>query len=535
LSKLSAVERDVFDQIRLDMLSIYVSGKKIAISHEVGIYNQILGHFKLKNRSLSLKLDVYIAEKYNATVPLANSYKAKWVDELVLGSIPNLYANFFKIRRLSATVMELYTVCNGNILEYLGTSSVGLFRTIKDRCQFWDELDKFCFTHHLENPAQQTIYQLQRDFMDAIRNKMIEEVSEIKVLSNDRDCYCLSYYDLRGGSLTAETPAWDSFLAGMNNDSCRRAFRAWVYSVFVGDNYGRQALILHGTGETGKSAVGNAIYNRLELVNPSIVTTLEEEDHMDKFSAASYVHKRLVLSADNIDRGIVRNKIFKNLTGKDKVTVREMGKDKTSAQSYAKVLITTNLSPFIDADRPEEVSRCMLITLDPIKSQLAKTIWQTERQDDWQACLADEIDDFITQSEDAYNEYLMPDLHNIRQYEGYPEVLGASLHYLKRDIPVWWDTCLVKTDKSKDIVKVTELYEDYVRFVISAIPRVVRMRWMVDKQVLAFIREIPLEIHKLENFNVSYLRGYKFKDTDKRKRITALELIDKRIEETSVE
>lgn len=529
-TKLKQADLVFFKSIKIDSLYLYIKPNKYLLNHELGIYNQtkeILGRIKK-----SELLDTYIAEIYKVAKVNANAVM-KWEESLFRESKPSFYAHMFRVKRINNTHVEVYArVLGSNVLDRVTDSKLSsMYKDIKSYCEFWEYANSWCLENDVINPADISISSVKSDFRAALLGGLIPCITDIKVLSNNPDEYCLAYYDLNSGSLENPTPAWDSFLSQMMNDECRATYRAWVYSVYVGDNFGRQILHVHGVGETGKSATANVIMKGLQSLNPHIVTALEAMNNADKFSLASYQQKRFALAADSTDRTLVRNNLVKNLTGDDTVAIREMNKAKDYAQVYCKIMVTSNKTPFVNTDSPEELSRLILISLVPDLCVKAKNDWYKNYAGvNWQKKLAQELPDFIRQSKRYYDERLKPD-GNLKDYDGHFSVLETSKYFVVRDLPVWFKSCIIQTDDPSDFIKLSELGRDYERFLRGEMWVDGAMRWAIKISVLKFLRSINANIMEMKHFNSIFLVGYRFKEEDKALRDTASQIIIEQLKE----
>lgn len=534
--KLSNLECGYFSSIKIDHFTIFFGEKgKIPKDPMQTIYNQVKGYFAGKNQvQKSSKFDYWIATTFSSHDALRvlddhelflAAVKA-WEESLQVGMKPNFFAELVKVKRRSSTKLEFYAVVEEGVLEKICESGPRMYTELKTYCEFWEKANQFCYEHKLEDPSEMNAAAIRRMLKESLDNKLIEQVDNIRTLGNDREDWSLAYYDLDCGSVTNPTPAWDNFLSQMEHDDVRNCFRAWVYSVFKADNFGRQLLWLYGTGETGKSVVANVIYNRLMKINATIVTSLESKDNMDKFSMATYLSKRLVLGADYTDRAIVRHQLVKNITGKDVVNSREMNKAKEAYEVYAKILITSNAKPFLDVNKTEEISRVILICLITDLCTKAKKNWFESGIGDWKECLENEMDDFIAQSKAAYYWFLKEDGHNFRDYEGFKNVADETLYYIRRDVPVWWKHCVKKTEDPKHLLRLTDMTDDYERFLRSEVKMTPRTKRLVRSFCTTHLSEQGINVYDLGNFGVLYIEGYKLVN----RKLTATNVINHMIQ-----
>lgn len=523
---LKQADLSYFGSIRIDLLHLFIRNQKYLRNDRLGVYNQVKEILSRVKGKAEL-FDEYLKE-WAKVDKLSSSVVAKWEDSLYRDTKPNFYAAMFRVLKISANHFEIYArLDGGNTLEKLCSSKDGnIYKIIKNYCEFWTYANTWCLSNDVINPADIPIGNVKSDFRSSLMANLIPEVKDIKVLSNNSSEYCLSYYDLTQGSLAASTPAWDNFLRQMINDECRDTYRAWVYSLYCGDNYGRQVIWLHGPGESGKTAQANVLFDDIKSLNPEIVTSLETIDNTDKFSLSTYRLKRFALAADSTDRALVRHNLVKNLTGDDTVAIREMGKTKDYARVHCKIMVTSNKTPFVNIDSPEELSRLILISLVPNQCVDAKHHWYKNYAGmDWKSALKKELPDFIRQCEAPYLERLNPDGQNFKQYDGHIKVLETAKYFVARDLPVWWNACIISTGDKSDVIKLSELSRDYERFLRGEMWVDNTMRWIIKSSTLKFLRERQVEIVEMQNFNTIFLVGYRFIIQEPKERPTANKVI----------
>lgn len=528
-------DRELFGSISIDYLHLFIRKQKYMRNDKLGIYNQLKEIFSRHKGKVAL-FDEYLAD-WGGVAKVTADVVGKWEGFLYKSLKPNFYAHMFRIIRISPTKVDIYACTDGgNVLDKLCSSTDNnVYQAIKFYCEFWEYANSWCLRNDVVNPADLPVTQIKADFRNTLMANLIPSIEGIEVLSNTMDKYCLAYYNLDSGDLTAATPAWDNFLRQMVSDECRHAYRAWIYSLFKGDNYGRQILWLHGVGESGKSVTSNVIYAYVKSLNSQIVTTLESVINMDKFSLSSYTNKRLIMAADTTDRALVRNNLVKNLTGRDVASIRDMGKGKKESMVYGKVLITSNKTPFVNTESPEEVSRMLLISLVAEKCVEAKNWWYNNNFGDWANCLKNELPDFIRQCKASYDAFLMPNGHDLKHYDKHLETLELSRSYLRRDLPVWWECCIEETGNNEDTIKLSELSRDYERFLRGEMWVDQNTRFFIKSYTTTYLREIKIHLVELPNFNTVIVVGYKFREPEPKNRVTAKEVVAEQIRKYSHE
>lgn len=522
---LKSIDIDLFQNIHIDSVYLFIGNKKIPRS-SVGIYNQVADYMNYKMSSkLKLFLE-WLKQEYNVD-ELDESIIKKWEEGLLLSVKKNLYGEAFRIRYKDNNKIEFYSLVDGNLIEYLSnTDDAALYRILANYLLYTPKINDICNKLDLPHPADEghgTMH-IAKEIKLALRYNLIPRIDEYVVLSNDKKQYCLAYYNLKQGNPNAETPAWDNFLFQMESENMRECFMAWIYSVFDANNFGRQICWLQGMGDTGKSVVGNVIYKRIARLNQHVVGTLENYKYQDKFTMSSFVNKRFCLDADSQNYAIVRMGLIKNITGRDTVTIRGLNTLKTSTQIYSKILCTSNRKPYVNTNKAEELTRILYI---PLNSKLCRDrylYWfENHKNEDWQECLENEIDNFIARCKIHYDKLLNADGHNIKIYDGMIDELDDNLYALKRELPFWWNHCLVQTDKLEDIVTMEDLIADYMRYLSSY-----KLSYFAKRDCRSFVfthvRILLVPMYKLKHSNEVYIRGYTFTDSNDKNRATTEKL-----------
>lgn len=527
----SHADRVIFDSICVDHCNIYISKSKIAFN-DAGLFNQVLNWFRIKGRSLDDKFVLWLKTRYLVpdNQPLTDEIITQWENVIFAASKPSLYGHMLRLHRAGG-VIEFYMVQDGIQLARIGSVDYsGLYSEIARRLQYNEHVDKFCSLHNIEHPLHKNKSVIEKEIKDAYLAKLIPVVENISVLRNKKDAPCLAYYDLKCGDVTAKTPAWDSFMCQFLTDEMAECFMAWVYSVFVGDNYGRQICWIYGKGNTGKSAIGTAIYDRLAAINQDICTTLEKYDSIDKHSTSTYVNKRFTLSADSVNYAIVRMPIVKNLTGNDPTAIRGMGEAKKTMQIYSKVMATSNKKPWVDLDKSEELSRLLYFELDDAKCSAAREKWDFNKFGNWNSLLLEEIDNFIAKCEPHYRKWLSEDGKNLKIYTGMNNLLDDAAYHLFLSLKGWWAQMLIKTDIDSDIILVDEIFDDLRRFLGATINKY-DARQKLGSSISMLINKLGGELEDLTVARKKFIRGFKFIEPDIKKRPTLKTLINKELQE----
>jgi hypothetical protein len=535
--KILKLNQDMFDNIHIDAIYMYCGKHKIRLESG-SIYNQFVDYLSSNSPKLLNQFVAWFYVKNNipSNVDVPDEVIASWENNLRNRSRSMIYIEAFRIMYKPNNVIEFYGVIEGSRITYItSTDSANYFSKLIQYLHYnpaCDVLyDKYGIEHCLEKPD----IVIKNEIRLALRYKLIPKIDKIKVISNSscaiKDNYCLAYYDLNCGNKNKPTPAWDNFIITIPNNGSRECFRAWVYSLFKDDNFGRQVLWLFGRGNTGKSKIAETLASKLSSLNPLIVSNLIDAFLADKFSSASYVNKRLIKAPDTKDRALIRTQDVKNITGNDSRAVRRMHQEEASYNVYAKIIATSNFRPWVDPSKEEEISRCLYICIDSKSAYEAYHNWDSKVNGDWGLALYEEMDNFIAKCKDDYYATLQPDGHNIVPYSQMIEMLLKGDYYIRRDMKLWWENCvqpfiIKKGDKRLTSVLTTvEMVDDFNRFVYPA-NRNGDKNSLIRSFLITHIRGLSIPIYDLEAGNYQYIKGWEFKKNKNMMNISMISIID---------
>ena len=187
-----------------------------------------------------------------------------------------------------------------------------------------------------------------------------------KTISNQNDEWCFLRFLL--GKVIAyapdaqPTPTWDQWLCKLGAEPFRKVFKAWLFSVFVAGNTGRQILWIEDAGGGGKGTIANVIQRYMRYVGCGAM-----DSHMltDGFGAASAYGKRLLIHPDNKNPRLLSSGLIHQITGGDQVRVNDKFEKAFTAKMDAKVMVLANCRPEVDMHLLHESSRLIYLLLDP--------------------------------------------------------------------------------------------------------------------------------------------------------------------------
>lgn len=173
-----------------------------------------------------------------------------------------------------------------------------------------------------------------------------------------------------------ETLVWDSFLSRCGANA--EALKAFTWSLFEkGENYHDQYLFLKGPGGDGKGSYIRFLCKLFENNSgtDAAFAALSTED--DRW-IAQCVGKRLGTFNDINNTSIVMTTAFKNVTGRDPVTINQKYEKSYSTILDTKFVLSTNKMISIGGDMAEK-RRAIIINMLPITKKIPnyeQKLWQ---------------------------------------------------------------------------------------------------------------------------------------------------------------
>jgi hypothetical protein len=296
-------------------------------------------------------------------------------------------------------------------------------------------------------------------------------------LSNSINEYCLCYIPLeqiRERFEGSATPAWDNFVMQFALEEERELFKAFIYSIFKDDNFGRQLLWLQGVGFSGKSTIVSVLVDKLNAYAKNLAIAMPNKLSFDKYGFAGHDKARLAIISDTKERAIFsREEIFK-ITGNDYITIQSKYKDNVNAIVYNKVIIASNLSPFVSLEKLEESSRMLYLKLDSERSRDNFNSWYKENKGNWRKSLEQEFERFLANCATSYYKYLTPEGNfNI------PDILWSKLEdsgasSYRGAVTSFIDNCLEKSEGHNLVLSdIQEKIKDFMGY--KSCPKLLQM------------------------------------------------------------
>jgi hypothetical protein len=154
-------------------------------------------------------------------------------------------------------------------------------------------------------------------------------------------------------------PTWDQFLSRLEYPE---TFKAYVWSIFDPNNFGRQALWIHGEGNDGKSTVLNTL---ADFMGHDHVLALSKGSYEGEYFFGAALGKRLAIYNDCKNPHVIRSERIKSLLGGDVVSANSKYIPIKSAKVYSKLLFGANMVPSINYNDRSERTRLLLTAVTP--------------------------------------------------------------------------------------------------------------------------------------------------------------------------
>lgn len=479
---------------------LYVYYKTYKFNHNGRPYNTLKLNINLQERK---ELDSYIRQ-------FCNRSPKEFDSRLFLQQKQLNYRNYFVLKNTDDGI-EVYKILDGMQLAYITNSNVANFEEPIIKYMTWKVKDeRFA---KMPKPLQKA------EIREVLLADKLDEAKVIKKISNNPDEYCLCYINL-DNIKEFPTPAWDNFMHQFECDEYKEIFMAWVYSIFVAENKGRQICWLYGKGKSGKSTVGKVLYKTLYAINPILSQTIERQIDMDKFTMASFENSRLIVIGDCMDKSLVFRQHIKNITGADIVAIRRMNSDKKSVEIHSKILATSNCDPYVNMDADHELTRLIYLRLDNAKCYEAQANWETNyRYQDWEKMLYQEVWGFIAKCKPYYEKWLSLDNHNFTQPERMlKDISEYCTYHSKRDTALFFKYNIHKEPGNRllfnDIVDAMSKY--HYKTNGNKLSRIRSFLWTYLKG------QEQIEIKDVGIGNAKYIEGFALNE----KQLTMQEIID---------
>ena len=198
------------------------------------------------------------------------------------------------------------------------------------------------------------------------------------IISSDPDEPAFYHFNKSAIMEPGEWGHWRDWMDVIPDES-KAVFMAWVYSVFVPRNKGRQALWLHSEGYDGKSQVTLALSRYMEERG---VGSINSQQASGQFSFAGVYGKRLLIFGDCRNDRFLSTGTVHSVLGGDMVSVERKFKEAFTSRVFSKLLVCSNVAPEMDANAMHETSRVIYIRLKQPRKEIRARFLATNNAGD---------------------------------------------------------------------------------------------------------------------------------------------------------
>lgn len=206
-------------------------------------------------------------------------------------------------------------------------------------------------------PENENLICLQNGVLDITSGRLLPHSPDY-LFTNQIPCN----WTYNRGEFEPKCPRFDEFLNTLTSGDKDVINLLWEYIGLTISNVPgyrpKQALILYGAGNTGKSQLLELLRR---LVGDDNFAYTDIQDIEERFNTAPLFGKRLAGSGDMSAMRVREVKMFKMITGGDSIGFEFKGKDKFQGRFYGTLLFCTNELPKFGGDKGEQVYLRMLI------------------------------------------------------------------------------------------------------------------------------------------------------------------------------
>ena len=298
-----------------------------------------------------------------------------------------------------------------------------------------------------------------------------------------------------------DTPSWDEFTNKMSHEHAE-VFKAWVYSVFLAKDIGRQMLILQGEGGDGKSTICRVLQ---EVVGKDIVGAISDKT-LDSDFNADLIGKRLIIYWDCKKTDVVGSELIHGITGNDDISVNEKFEKRYRGSIYSKVLISTNEAVTFN-NVVNEVSRVLFCRV--IKPKDDK---QIRKDSGFKNRLVAEFNDFICKCKVSYDVLCVDEtiVYNVESLLKSQTVKSAQIDRLLTKEYEFSRECMDKPPTVKISLMVKKL-RAYIESEEGIPDRSYKLREELERAIKNTYPEVKLDYYK--NGHEMYAFGLKLSES----------------------
>lgn len=291
-------------------------------------------------------------------------------------------------------------------------------------------------------------------------------IEQPETVSNNPEVANYNFLDLRPHMIRipTKTPTWDSFLELFASTDKQGIFLAWIWSIFDEQNKGRQWMWVQGPGSDGKSSVIKTILHFMDkqFGSAKMYYSANSDSHKNTFFYSNVYSKRLVVFGDNKDTLLFKNEAYQRLSGGDHAPIEAKYVRAFAGKVYSRVLVASNYNPQINFWQDSEVTRAIVLNLDPEACDHSKKTRKEEAT--FENRLYSEFEDFLTRCYQEYQKWKKPGSHDFILPDSVFNAMKANCANEETNIIQYFmHTCLNFNTSAR--CRAATLYEKFDQFV----------------------------------------------------------------------
>lgn len=354
-----------------------------------------------------IKFEKYIIEKFEGAERFnryCREYRLEYVKDVVRISITDHHKNnliFFR----NGKSLDCYCFKNVKNMEVEFVAKIGnnIFEgAIINYLRYYLHIPELVY---LSDYKIASILKSELTQGKMIENKVKAE--GIKKISNSRREYCLAYISLPTPDINKPHPSWDLFTEQFQSKKDAKLFRAWIYSIFVEQDIGRQVLWLEGEGFSGKSTVASVLGEIMLSYNSDLFNSINI-NRDNKIDLSNLDKARFLVFSNAVYSDFLQREEILLLTGNDYTKVKKLYQDPENKKLFTKIMVNSNYPPNYNATIMHERTRMIHVRLSPENIKAAKMKWY-DYKEPFPDRLKKEFNNFLAHARVDYQHLLQKD------------------------------------------------------------------------------------------------------------------------------
>jgi len=413
LETLSDGDRSYFDRL-INTIVIQRVGNSTRIQYDgkikkmmtldafTSIYNDPTWNMPKKR-----KFEAYIIERYNNT----DNFSA-WCEKRRFDLTSNKVTNQPSVH--DDKEFNLIFIRNGIFLDCYGIDNVKQSKQVKfiassnNKVLFENSIVSYLrYFSNLKSIVNLPDNKIMRNIKIELNKGNLISNNKVEQIANDKETYCLAYFKLpshQSPDNAYYAPSWDKFLSLFKTELERKIFRAWIYSIFVAKDKGRQMLWVEGEGHTGKSTIASVIGEILAEYNQLLFNSIEVQP-FEKINLVNFDRCRFAVLSNQLDPNLMTRKEIMVLTGNDYTQIKKLYHDPENKKLLVKIMINSNIAPNYSDKIAHEATRMIHLKMDESLIEQSRKTWDMDTQTH-NRLLKKEFPEFMKQASIDYQQLM---------------------------------------------------------------------------------------------------------------------------------